>query len=167
VEDLTDIVDVAAGYNYCLVLKSDGTVWAWGANSSAIGGYGSLGYGSEETPPRGTIVQTHDLNNVVAIDAGMRHSLALKSDGSVWAWGLNNFGQLGDGTTTNKSSPISVPGLSNIIDIAAGTQYSYALDANGQIWQWGDIPCDNPTSTPVAMPLPCEFDIECAYRAYR
>jgi alpha-tubulin suppressor-like RCC1 family protein len=138
VEDLTDVVDVAAGFNYCLVLKSDGTVWAWGANRSAIGGYGSLGYGSEETPPRGTIVQTHDLNNVVAIDAGMRHSLALKSDGSEWAWGLNTSGQLGLYSFFNRMAPIRVIGLRDVVAISAGLTHSLAVKSNGTVWTCGD-----------------------------
>jgi len=163
---------VIGGESGTVAIDSDGQVWAWGSwqhigdNTTAgksIPTATSLAQITPETVKASpTLVPTDILFKDIA--AGDNHNLAISEIDEVWAWGDNAGGQLGDGTTTNKSSPISVPGLSNIIDIAAGTQYSYALDANGQIWQWGDIPCDNPTSTPVAIPLPCEFDIECAYQ---
>ena len=68
------------------------------------------------------------------IAAGGDHTLALKSDGTVWAWGSNHTGQLGDGTTTNRSAPVKINGLSNIIAIAAGNTHSLAINDQGRVW---------------------------------
>ncbi len=87
---------------------------------------------------RYTPVQVVGLTNVAAIAAGGLHSLALKSDGTVWAWGYNYDGELGDGTTTTASSPSNVNGLTNIASIAAGEYYSIALKSDGTVWGWGN-----------------------------
>jgi len=71
------------------------------------------------------------------ISAGGSHSLALKNDGTVWAWGNNGQGQLGDGTTVHKTEPMQVPGLSNVTSVAAGSSHSLALKDNGTVWAWG------------------------------
>jgi alpha-tubulin suppressor-like RCC1 family protein len=73
----------------------------------------------------------------VQIAAGGDYSLALKDGGSVWAWGRNNHGQLGDGTTTNKSAPVQVPGMSQVTMVAAGFYHSLALKDDGSVWAWG------------------------------
>ena len=72
-----------------------------------------------------------------AISAGGNHSLALKSNGTVWAWGYNGYGQLGDGTTTRKLEPVQITGLTGVIAIAAGGNHSLALRGNGTVWAWG------------------------------
>ncbi|HEY6009435.1 MAG TPA: hypothetical protein VIU40_14005, partial [Geobacteraceae bacterium] len=74
---------------------------------------------------------------IVALAAGGGHSLVLKEDGTVWAWGNNLFGQLGDGTTTNRSAPVRVVGLSGVISVAAGYEHSLALTDDGTVWAWG------------------------------
>ena len=100
---------VAAGYNHGVALKSDGTVWTWGYN-----GYGQLGDGT--TANKAIPMQVKGaggsdyLTDVVDIEAGYHHGIALKSDGSVWTWGYNYYGQLGDGTTANRSLPVQVKG---------------------------------------------------------
>jgi alpha-tubulin suppressor-like RCC1 family protein len=130
---MTDVVGAAAGFNYSLALKSDGTVWAWGLNAV----YGVLGDGTFNTYPLGTIVQAKGLTNVVKIDAGMRHSLAVKSDGSVWAWGLDREMQLGDALTDNLNIPARVIGLDNVIAIAGGLNHTMALKSDGTVWTCG------------------------------
>jgi alpha-tubulin suppressor-like RCC1 family protein len=72
-----------------------------------------------------------------SIAAGRYHNLALKDDGTVWAWGYNNYGQLGDGSTAQRNSPVGVLNLSNIVGIAAGIYHSIALAADGSVWTWG------------------------------
>ncbi|ETR68383.1 MAG: hypothetical protein OMM_10587, partial [Candidatus Magnetoglobus multicellularis str. Araruama] len=74
---------------------------------------------------------------VTEIISGYFHTLALKNDGTVWAWGYNNYGQLGDGTTTDKSSPIQVPGMDNVIELATGYDHNLALKNDGTVWAWG------------------------------
>lgn len=72
-----------------------------------------------------------------AIAAGNNHSLAVRNDGTVWAWGYNNCGQLGDGTTFNGTSPVQVQGLTGIIAIAAGREHSLVVKNDGTVWAWG------------------------------
>jgi alpha-tubulin suppressor-like RCC1 family protein len=77
------------------------------------------------------------LTNVVAIAAGQDFSLALTSGGLVYGWGYNGYGQLGDGNTTNRSSPVQVAGLSGVAQIAAGIDHSLARKSDGTVWAWG------------------------------
>lgn len=131
VTNLTGVVAIAAGSYHSLALKSDGKVWGWGANH-----YGQLGNGTNAATQK-IPVQVTNLATVIAIAAGKHHSLALKSDGTVWAWGTNNYGQLGNGNTTLQKSPIQTVGLTNVIAIAAGAYHSLALKADGTVWGWG------------------------------
>ncbi|MEI6782588.1 MAG: immunoglobulin domain-containing protein [Verrucomicrobiota bacterium] len=101
----TNVLAMAAGYNHSLFLKSDGTLWAMGANVSGQLGNGSASY-SEVDP-----VAVVGGSNVVAVTAGNIDSLFLKSDGTLWAMGDNSFGELGDGFSPAQSSPVSVPGM--------------------------------------------------------
>ncbi|MFZ5776027.1 MAG: RCC1 domain-containing protein [Thermodesulfobacteriota bacterium] len=121
-----------AGFSHSVALKNDGTVWTWGGN-----GYGGLlGVGSSDwsvTVP----TQVLGLSNVVDIAAGELHTLALKSDGTVWAWGYNINGQLGDGTTIDRNTPVQVVGLSGIVALTSGAQHGLALKNDGTVWAWG------------------------------
>lgn len=133
VEGLAEVKAIAAGYMHNLVLKRDGTVWSWGYND-----YGQLGY-STATEKSIVPIQVKGLENVIAISAGIKHSLALKSDGTVWAWGRNWEGQLGNGTTTHKrNDPAQVKGLEAITAIEAGGVHSLAIKKDGIVWAWGD-----------------------------
>ncbi len=122
---LTDVKAVAGGGGHSLALKSDGTVWAWGDNR-----YGQLGDGTTTTN-RSKPVRVSGLTNVVAVAAGQAYSLALTDSGEVYAWGSNLYGQLGDGTTTNRSTPVPVLGVGGIGQgvkaIAAGGHHSLAI----------------------------------------
>jgi YD repeat-containing protein len=82
-------------------------------------------------------VQVTGLNDVVAIAAGDDHSMALRNDGSVWTWGYNRNGEVGDGSTTNRVSPVAVTGVGEVTAIAAGTNHSLALRSDGTAWAWG------------------------------
>ena len=126
------IASVAAGGYHSLALKSDGTVLAWGEN-----GDGQLGDGSPSWSRGIGPVPVKNLTGVVALAAGYWHSLALKSDGTVWTWGTNGKGQLGDGTTNAQSVPVQVSGLTGVIAIAAGTDFNLALKSDGTVWGWG------------------------------
>ncbi len=122
---------LAAGDSHTLALKSDGTVWAWGHN-----GDGQLGDGTFTN--RTTPVQVKDLSGVIAIDGGQHnHSLAVKSDGTVWGWGNNDDGHLGDGTYTNRNSPVQVADFGDAIAVAGGDSHSLALKSDGTVWAWG------------------------------
>ncbi|NPD29551.1 RCC1 domain-containing protein, partial [Corallococcus exiguus] len=123
---------VRAGRLHSLGLQADGTVWAWGRNR-----YGQLG--NNTTTDRLAPVKVTGLTGVVVdIAAGNEHSLALKADGTVWAWGLNDLGQLGDNSTTQRLKPVKVSGLTGVAAVAAGYRYSLALKTDGTVWAWGD-----------------------------
>lgn len=94
---------------------------------------------------------------VVSLAGGFIHSLALKSDGSVWAWGGNAIGQLGIGTTTDAPAPVQVPGLADVIAIAAGDYHSLALRRDGTVWAWGanySGQFGDGTTTSSTLPVP-------------
>jgi alpha-tubulin suppressor-like RCC1 family protein len=131
VQNLSGFAAIAAGSNHNMVLKSDGTVWAWGSNSNGQLGDGTTG-GSNGTP-----MPVQNLSGVTCIAAGWDFSLALKNDGTVWAWGSNSNGQLGDGSTNDRSTPMPVQNLSGVTAIAAGTSHSLAIKSDGTIRAWG------------------------------
>jgi hypothetical protein len=118
---LDNVVAVAGGLTHTLALRSDGTVWACGRNIE-----GELGRGNFDLT-FSFVNQVDHLNDVVGIAAGSIHNLALKADGTVWAWGANSAGQLGDGTNNDSSIPVQVKGLANVAAIAAGGRQSLAL----------------------------------------
>src|SRR4030067_648484 len=77
------------------------------------------------------------LFGVAAVAAGGYHTVALKSDGTVWAWGYNGEGELGDGSTTNRSVPVQVTGLSGVAAVAADGYHTVSLKSDGTVWAWG------------------------------
>ncbi|TFG92057.1 MAG: hypothetical protein E4H15_04550 [Syntrophobacterales bacterium] len=105
---------IAAGDHHTLALKSDGSLWAWGDNY-----FGQLGDG-RTTSWSSSPVQTGTDTDGAQIAAGSDHSLALKDDGSLWAWGSNNSGQLGDGTDTDRHSPVRIGTDTDWARIAVG-----------------------------------------------
>jgi alpha-tubulin suppressor-like RCC1 family protein len=123
---------------FSLALDASGQVWAWGVNWSGQLGNGTInasGSTNDQLAPKPALMPQGVIATAVA--AGVNHSLALDSTGQVWAWGANDSGQLGDGTTTTRTTPVKVSGLSGIKAIAAGSSYSLAVDGNGNAWAWG------------------------------
>src|SRR6516225_4922564 len=108
---------LSASLGHTLAIKNDGTVWAWGSNQ-----YGELGntINNGNNKPNPVPTQVGDLSSIVAVAAGSYHSLALKNDGTVWAWGSNQYGQLGT-TNSNSANPTPAPiaGLTGIVAIAS------------------------------------------------
>lgn len=136
VKNLTNVIQISGGWHHSVALKSDGTVWTWGYNDS-----GQLGNETELDDFSPTPSQVK-ISDVVQIDAGLSHTLALKADGTVWAWGNNRQGQLGTGNTFDSEFPVqvgsSLEGFNDIIDVSAGG-YSLALKADGTVWEWGEF----------------------------
>ncbi|MCL2775870.1 MAG: hypothetical protein FWD71_21375 [Oscillospiraceae bacterium] len=149
---LLGVTAVAGGTRHSLALKPDGTGLAWGGNDSGQAG---------NSNPDLTILdptQVSGLTNVTAISAGMQHSVALKSNGTVWTWGSNSYGQLGNGTkdptyvsgdpstyATVNPNPYHVVGLANVTAIAAGGYVTIAMESDGSIWTWGENNYTSPT----------------------
>lgn len=127
---ISGIKTIAAGWNHTLGIKNDGTLWAWGGNSS-----GQLGDGT--TTDRTLPVQVGAGTTWSAIAAGNSFSLALKSDGTLWAWGANSKGQLGDGTATDQKSPVQIASGTAWSAISAGSSFALALKNDGTLWAWG------------------------------
>lgn len=121
---------LSGGVHHSLYLNG-GALYAWGGND-----FGQLGDGSNIS--RFLPVSNRQLSGLlIQVDAGAFHSLGLDKDGHVWAWGLNDQGQLGDGSTTNRNVPFQIPNFDGVIAIDAGIDGSVALKQDGTVWQWG------------------------------
>jgi uncharacterized repeat protein (TIGR01451 family) len=126
------IIAVETGGAHTLGLHIDGTAWAWGSNTA-----GQLGSG--DNTERHEAQQVGGLADVIGISAGGgEHSLAVKSDGTVWAWGRNSSGELGTGNNSNSNVPVRVAGVTNVASVSAGSAYSLAVKTDGTVWAWGD-----------------------------
>lgn len=155
-------VAVAGGNYYSLALGANGMVYAWGDNYHGQLGIGQAGLGSEQNAPVTTTLPAGV--RVVAISAGGDHSLALGANGVVYAWGVNDSGQVGNGTTTNQNLPtaVSLPGGLTAIALAAGYAHSLALGSNHVVYTWGsnydgrlgDGGKEDHRTTPAAVRLP-------------
>ena len=124
---------ISAGYYGTCAIKSNGTVQCWGQ-----GVYGANGNGSTST--QRYPVNVSNLNNVIQLTAtgyNVRGHCALKTDGTVWCWGYNGYGQLGTGNTSNYTTPQRVQNLSNVVKIGGGYQNTYAIKEDGTVWAWG------------------------------
>jgi alpha-tubulin suppressor-like RCC1 family protein len=131
---LTNVVAIAAGNEHTCALLADGSVDCWGSN-----GFGEIGNGG--TTNRPTPTRVSGLTNAVAIAAGgFGHTCALLANGSARCWGRNDVGQLGDGTTTNRLTPVPVSGLTNAVALGAAGEFGHtcALLADGTARCWGD-----------------------------
>lgn len=131
---LQDSIMLQAGYNFSLALKVDGSVWAWGLNTK-----GQLGLGTVSTSAALSPVRIPGLSGVNTISAGKDHAMAVLADGTVYAWGNNYRGKLGDGTTVAvQASPVKVKNLDKAIHIDAGEYHSLTIQGTGGVGGWGD-----------------------------
>jgi alpha-tubulin suppressor-like RCC1 family protein len=131
------VVDMANCWNAGLAFRERGVV-CWGRNSEGQCGFG---YTSTTHSPRriGSLGFSSLPGEVIALTAGQHHTCALMSDGAVRCWGLNDRGQLGDGTTTTRSGPVSVTGLAGPVrSIVAGAKFTCALLADSRVQCWGN-----------------------------
>jgi len=128
---LTNWLSVSASSYGGTAIKTNGTLWAWGPGSS-----GRLGDGTIVT--KSSPVQIGALTTWSQVSGGsFRTTAAVKTDGTLWNWGLNSYGQLGDNTIVSKSSPIQVGGLTNWLYVSAGYYSVIALKTDGSLWTWG------------------------------
>jgi alpha-tubulin suppressor-like RCC1 family protein len=132
----TDWAWVVAGANHCVAVKTTGTIWTWGNNAS-----GQLGNGATSATPTTTPTQIGTLTTWgqtgVQLHAGSDFTLAIRSNGTLWAWGENSSGQLGDGSTTNRTSPVQIGAGLTWSQVTAGVAFSGALRPDGSLWTWG------------------------------
>jgi alpha-tubulin suppressor-like RCC1 family protein len=151
------VAAIAACRNAGAALRSDGTVWMWGADEEGVMATGTITLsgqiGKEYYVPR----RVPGLQDVTAIACGSTHMLALRKDGTVWAWGKNRYGQLGLGDTERRGAPVQVTALSGVTGIYAGEDMSAAKVADGSWVVWGDAPSMKATrdeQPPVLTPSP-------------
>ncbi len=136
VTGMTDVSAFSGGHYHSLAVKSDSSVWAWGWNSARH-------LGDNTTIDRLTPVPVKgpggigQFTGISAVAAGIQSNLALKTDGTVWAWGGNSFGELGDGTTQGRATPVRVGTLTGVTAIACGQDHGLALKSDGTVWAWG------------------------------
>lgn len=150
------ILSVSAGYWHSVALLADGTLLSWGLNHNGMLGNGTNTTGSFPAP----VLQSGVLagKRVAAISCGSFHTLALTSDGLIAAWGGNNNGQLGDGTTDNRNAPVLVNTLGalagkKVVGISAGYFQSMALCSDGTLVSWGGGPLGDGTNNNSNVPV--------------
>ncbi|PID14171.1 hypothetical protein CSV63_13860 [Sporosarcina sp. P34] len=131
-QNFTQIVAVAAGLEHSVALKRDGTVFSWGRNT-----YGQLGNG-ETLSINEKAIEVPGISHITEIAAGDNHTVALKQDQTtIWAWGTNRLGQLGDGGREDKLVPVQVQGINEVSKIATGDNHTIAIKKDGSVWTWG------------------------------
>ncbi len=128
---LPAVQQVVAGAHHSCALTTAGTVWCWGDNRR-----GELGRALADRQPQ-TPGPVTGLANVTFLSAQVWHTCAVTGDGTVWCWGRNATGQLGDGTTTDRQLPVQVVGLTDVAQVSAGYYASCALKHDGTAWCWG------------------------------
>lgn len=130
----TEVAAISFNQSSSLALRSDGTVWTWGANTN-----GQLGHG--DTVQRSVPAQAAALGDIVYAALGYSHALALRADGAVLAWGKNASGQAGvEGATPTADQlvPVEVAGIPTaVVELAAGSEHSLALTVDGRVYAWG------------------------------
>jgi alpha-tubulin suppressor-like RCC1 family protein len=123
---------LAVGNYHTLALKTDGTLWSWGFN-----GNGELGQNIATATNRSSPVQVGTETNWAWIGAGSFHSLAVKTNGTLWTWGRGTSGELGSGVVTPRSSPVQLGTLTNWSNVQGGGFFSMAIKTDGTLWSWG------------------------------
>ena len=138
----TDWTEITTGERHCLAIKTDGTLWAWGSN-----GNGQLGLADNLFSDKNIPTQVGTATNWKVISAGRNFTLAIKNDGTLWSWGQNDFGQLGNGFSFGSSDvPNQIGADTDWASIATGDIHSMALKTNGTRWAWGSNGNDSNSS---------------------
>lgn len=133
VPGVTGAVAIGAGFEHALVLREDGSVWAWGDN--AYGQLGDPAAGDTRMSPAAVV----GVSDIIQVAAGSDASYALTADGTVYAWGENDRGQLGRGTTDGDAhpTPTLIDGLDDVVHVAAANTTAFALRSDGSLVAWG------------------------------
>jgi len=153
---MEDVVSVSVGGAHTMAIRSDGSLWAWGANMSGQLGNGTVTEVEMDEDTWEPIFEPISspiwiMDNVVATSAGASHTMAIRTDGTLWAWGSNTFGQLGNGTRTitewdehgeqinivdnDRHTPVFI--MDDVIAVSAGVHHTMAIRSDGSLWAWG------------------------------
>ncbi|MCL2814558.1 MAG: S-layer homology domain-containing protein [Oscillospiraceae bacterium] len=133
IEDTPAFAQISAGQYHSAALDVDGNIWTWGWNLNGQLGDGTTMY--KDIPAQIDIPRA--LVKFVQVSAGGMYTMALDANGSIWAWGANESGQLGDGSTTFKTTPMQIPSNVRFTQVSAGGAHTMALDSEGRLWAWG------------------------------
>jgi alpha-tubulin suppressor-like RCC1 family protein len=128
---LTNWYQVSAGRQESAATRTDGTLWSWGSNN-----FGQLGI-NQASGYRSSPVQIGALTDWYQVWVGYRNMVSVKTNGTLWSWGQNQYGQIGDNTTTYRSSPVQVGGLTNWSSSSVGRFFVVAVKTDGTLWSWG------------------------------
>jgi alpha-tubulin suppressor-like RCC1 family protein len=126
-------VSVEGHADSAYAIKSDGTLWSWGSNTAGQLGQNDIINRSSPVQIPGTSWSCISASGPFSAGPFV---VGLKTDGTMWAWGCNNFGQLGQSNTSNRSSPVQIPG-NDWSKVAAGVEFSIAIKSNNTLWAWG------------------------------
>jgi alpha-tubulin suppressor-like RCC1 family protein len=129
---LTNWNTISSGDNFVVATKTDGTIWSWGSNSS-----GELGQNISYTINRSSPVQVGALTTWSNASAGADFAMVTRINGTLWSWGRNAFGQLGQNDVINRSSPVQVGALTDWVVVSAGNSFTLAVKTNNTLWSWG------------------------------
>ncbi len=128
----TNWAAIATGNTTTLALRSDDTLWSWGGNT-----FGALGTGAAANDPSEIPMQVGNASDWAYISMGRYHSYGLKSDNTLWIWGRNNAGQIGDGTTSDRFIPLQVASGTTWLSAVGGDLHSIAISEDFSLWSWG------------------------------
>ncbi|MDH5721666.1 MAG: DUF4215 domain-containing protein, partial [Spirochaetia bacterium] len=147
----TDWISVSAGSYFSIAIKIDGTLWSWGTNSwgelglgdntyqllpQLVGACSVMGFYTQVDCEGNSGIWNYDTDWTLAA-VGYKQAIALKSNGTLWAWGRNDYGQVGDGTSATRYLPVQIGADIDWISVSAGNNHSIAVKANKNIWAWG------------------------------
>ena len=133
---MDNVASVSLGDHYSAAVKKDGSLWVWGRNFA-----GCIGDGTYER----RFEPVKIMDNVASVSLGgscmleRGHTAAIKADGSLWMWGYNVFGQLGDGTNEDKATPVKV--MDGVASVSLGAETTAAIKKDGSLWTWGNYEC--------------------------
>ncbi len=121
---------VDAGWHYTMIIKNDGTLWGCGSNT-----FGQLGNGQSGNYELDSL-PVYITDNVAFVSAGKEHTMIIRTDGSLWACGNNEYGQFGNGTKTGSSTPVHI--MNNVSSVSAGARHTLIIKGDGSVWASGD-----------------------------
>jgi len=141
---MDNIVAVSAGLSHTMAICTSGGLWAWGENNSGQLGDGTTGRDNNRHSP------VRIMDNVTAVSAGGAYTMAIRTDGSLWGWGINDWAQLGDGTRTDRHNPVFI--MDNVVAVSAGSDWhTLAIRTDGSLWFWGNTTLGNARTPAVRL----------------
>ena len=129
-----DIIAATGGRNHSAFVRADGTVWTFGSNVDAQLGNGTVG-GESVTPTQ--VTNSTGIEPIVSVRGGRDVTYAISNDGSLWLWGANSQGAIGDGTRTDRSTPFEATIGGPVVDAHGGAFHSIAVRDDGAVYAWG------------------------------